>query len=132
MTTAPLKSSLAKIRELWEGERPDPAEIGDVLWPVFSEVVLAAEQGLEAGWRPISTAPKMKTILMWAATDIADDGRIRNWKMATGFWHSGYADHIDMSPWEWNGRQLAKYEVQPTHWMPLPAAPTPPTEAGEG
>jgi hypothetical protein len=84
-----------------------------------------AEQGMvvEQGWQPIETAPKMKTILLFAVTDIGEGGTVKNWKMATGFWHSGFVDHRDMSPWQWDGRQLAKYDIQPTHWRALPDAP---------
>ncbi len=75
-------------------------------------------------WRPIETAPKMKTLLLWAVTDIGEDGEIKNWKMATGSWHTGYENDATRTPWEWGGRQLMKYEIQPTHWQPLPAAPS--------
>jgi len=70
-------------------------------------------------WQPIETAPKMKVLLLWAATDIAYNGVILNWKMATGSWSSGH------EAWIWDGRLLASYEVQPTHWMPLPEPPRP-------
>lgn len=43
-------------------------------------------------WQPIETCPKMRTVLMFAVSDIADDGTVRNWKMATGAWHEGYED----------------------------------------
>ena len=76
-----------------------------------------------AEWRPIESAPTMRTILLFAVTDISEDGAIKNWKMATGFWHSGYAEDDRMSPWCWDGRQVAKYEIQPTHWQSLPRPP---------
>lgn len=72
-------------------------------------------------WQTIETAPRMQTILMFAVTDIADDGEARNWKMATGFWHSSNR------AWRWDGRGVRSYDIQPTHWMPLPA---PPAERG--
>jgi len=68
-------------------------------------------------WRPIETAPKMKNILLFAVSDLADDGRVRNWKMDTGYWHT------NAECWNWAGSQVRKYDVQPTHWMPLPAPP---------
>jgi hypothetical protein len=70
-----------------------------------------------ATWQPIETVPKMKNILLWAATDIGDDGAIRNWKMDTGYWSSG------AECWTWSGYQVRKYDIHPTHWQPLPAAP---------
>jgi hypothetical protein len=78
-------------------------------------------------WQPIETAPKMRTVLLCAVTDVAEDGRILNWKMATGSWQEGYcnarsrASHF--TPWKWDGFQLKTYDHQPTHWMPLPAPP---------
>lgn len=67
-------------------------------------------------WQTIETAPKMRTILLWAATHI-EDGVIKNWKMDTGFWFTGH------EAWSWEGRILAEYDVQPTHWQPLPEPP---------
>lgn len=73
-------------------------------------------------WQPIDTAPKMKTILLFAVTDIGEGGTVRNWRMGTGAWHTGWENDDKYSPWEW-GRQLYKYDVHPTHWMPLPDPP---------
>jgi hypothetical protein len=81
-------------------------------------------------WQPIDTAPKSKTILLFAITDVADDGRVRNWMMATGWWHTGYEDDSKVTQWCWDGHQVPKYGVQPTHWMPLPDAPNSPTIRG--
>jgi hypothetical protein len=79
-------------------------------------------------WQPIETAPKMRNILLFAVTHVKDDGTVGNWKMATGFWHTGYEnDTGGRTPWCWGDQQLGKYEVQPTHWMPLPAPPARPT-----
>lgn len=72
-------------------------------------------------WQPIETAPKMKTILLFAVTDTDDAGKVRNWRMGTGFWHSGYEE--DGSPWRWEGQQVRAWEAQPTHWQPLPEPP---------
>lgn len=64
-------------------------------------------------WRPIESAPQMKSILLFAIQDIETG----NWKMQTGFFHLGYDE------WEWEGRILKSYDVKPTHWMPLPKPP---------
>jgi hypothetical protein len=74
-------------------------------------------------WQPIETAPQMRTLLLFAVSDIADDGTVRNWKMATGSYHTGYEDDLGASPWYWDGHQLRVYELHPTHWMPLPDPP---------
>jgi hypothetical protein len=78
-------------------------------------------------WQPIETAPKMRTILLFAVTDLADDGTVLNWKTATGSWHTGYEDDRSkaqgLTPWEWDGHRVKVYELHPTHWMPLPDPP---------
>lgn len=78
-------------------------------------------------WQPIATAPKMRVLLLFAVSDVADDGTVRNWKMATGSYHTGYEDERSKergySPWSWDGHQLKVYELHPTHWMPLPDPP---------
>jgi hypothetical protein len=77
------------------------------------------------GWMPIATAPKMKVLLLFAVSDVDGNGAVRNWKMATGSYHTGYVDDEKYSPWEWDGRQLRSYDLQPTHWRPLPLPPQP-------
>jgi Protein of unknown function (DUF551) len=68
-------------------------------------------------WQLIKSAPKNKTVILWAATDVADNGEIKNWKMDTGYWSCA------AECWTWEGCQVRKYDVQPTHWMPLPEPP---------
>jgi hypothetical protein len=95
--------------------------------PVCPLIVKLLESAAEPQWQPIETAPKMRNILLFAVTDIAVDGTVKNWKMGTGSWHTGYEDALSMergyTPWTWNGDQVKVYEVQPTHWMPLPQGP---------
>ena len=76
-------------------------------------------------WQPIETAPKMKTVLLFAVTDVAEDGRVRNWQMGTGFYHEGWTDarNNGASPWEWEGHHVQPWQPLPTHWMPLPMPP---------
>lgn len=73
-----------------------------------------------AEWWTVSSAPEMKVILLWGVTDRGPNGEIRNWKMATGCRHVGYKGD---KWWEWDGRTLADYDHQPTHWMYLPEPP---------
>jgi hypothetical protein len=68
-------------------------------------------------WRTIDSAPVQRLLLLWALAD-TETG---NWKMATGFWMPGYRD--EPGCWEWEGRRLKPYDLQPTHWMPLPNPP---------
>jgi len=80
-------------------------------------------------WRDIETAPKMRTILLFAVTDVDEHGTVKNWKMATGSWNEGYEDERSkaqgLTPWEWDGHRVRVYEIHPTHWMPLPKPPVP-------
>lgn len=68
-------------------------------------------------WQPISTAPKMKNIILFAFMHHMVGTR-RNWRMGSGFWHTG------MERWIWEGEQIhSSYVTQPTHWRPLPEPP---------
>ncbi len=51
-------------------------------------------------WQPIETAPKMRTIMLFAVTSTDPP----NWKMATGFLRKGYQGEPDA--WEWDGRRV--------------------------
>lgn len=122
--TPPLPAEVERIAQRLS-DLVERAPDDDVL--VFHRGLIAVAASLlsrwPGGWRPIETAPKMKTIMLFAVTDRSEDGAVKNWKMETGFWHSGFVDHHDMSPWRWCGRQLATYDVQPTHWSQLPEPP---------
>jgi hypothetical protein len=72
-------------------------------------------QNSTTGWQPIETAPLQKILLLFAVTDISENGEVRNWKMATGS-----ADHRG---WLWGGHMVQPWDVVPTHWMPLPEPP---------
>ncbi len=67
-------------------------------------------------WRGIESAPKMKTILLFAVTDNMD-GKVKNWKMATGWFSDG------MQVWNWDGHYVTGFDPKPTHWQPLPEPP---------
>ena len=86
-----------------------------------------AESPALGEWRPIESAPKMQTIILFAVTEQFADGSPQNWKMATGAWHTGYdcetSRAAGYTPWTWDGRQLKTYDVQPTHWLPIPSPP---------
>jgi len=118
----------AALAAWYPGEWPDD--------PVFADTDFAAEQRSEmraaltaaapymgGGWQPIETAPKMKNVLLWAATDVDEEGRVRNWKMGTGFYHTGWENDRGDSPWNWEGQHIAPWDATPTHWKPLPEPP---------
>ncbi|AHE52662.1 DUF551 domain-containing protein [Sphingomonas sanxanigenens] len=74
-------------------------------------------------WQDIGTAPKMREILLWADTSAPS---FSNWRMASGY----YSDAHDA--WIWGGEVVREWAHPPTHWMPLPEPPTPPTTTDEG
>jgi hypothetical protein len=100
--------------KVWTGEPCGQAENG---WPFQTCYPIEP-------WRPIETAPKMKNIILWAATDVSDSGEIKNWKMETGYWNAG------AETWVWGGSQVRKYDIQPTHWLPMPPPPAGTDEDG--
>jgi hypothetical protein len=61
-----------------------------------------------SGWMPIESAPKPSGRLLLAAEG----------QTCYGHWYSTY------SRWEYDGYAFGNPKSQPTHWMPLPAAPT--------
>lgn len=76
-------------------------------------------------WHPLETAPHSKTLLLWGPTDHDDAGRVRNWKMETGYkliLSSGIAQ------WYWQGK-IRPYDPMPTHWASLPPPPIVPFPA---
>ena len=65
-------------------------------------VIIARQRPAEGpqGWQPIATCPRMQTVLLFAFTENG-----ANWKMASGFWHTGYEDDASagggFTPWHW-------------------------------
>lgn len=83
---------------------------------------LLAAFGAEAEppWQPMETCPRGRIVLMFGVTDRHDDGRVANWKKATG--------SLDFTNGEltWDGSRVDKpYMHRPTHWMYLPPSPPP-------
>lgn len=92
---------------------------------------------LPDGWKPISSAPKDGSLILLGCPDEGPDGRPE--LSLPGYWIKGWCDapddmgqddgwvdvqHTDFYP----GRSFGNPDYmrkgsQPTHWMPLPAAP---------
>ncbi len=114
--TPPLSNLVEELRALRGIAFPSTRELEQV-WRALP-TLLSALEGEKEGWQDIATAPKQKVILLWALTD-TETG---NYKMATGYWMPGFGD--EPGAWEWEGRRLKAYDVQPTHWQPLPVPPS--------
>jgi hypothetical protein len=80
-------------------------------------------------WQPIETAPKDRPVLLWRSdADVTEGGAISIGVMgATGKWAAMTdGDLID----EIKSGSTWTYIDGPTHWMPLPAPPANPVDAG--
>ncbi len=74
---------------------------------------------VEARWQPIETAPKDGTeVVLWCGQPVC--GRIST-------------DHLDpeRTPQGWTMDVTWPGMIEPTHWMPLPSAPSIPSGRGE-
>lgn len=85
------------------------------------------------GWRPIATAPKDKTRVLVAVPDREFDG----FTVGEAYFDP---DNFD-GDWWWAGTSAVEHFDtpisdcmwhEPSHWMPLPAAPAAPTAQMEG
>jgi|ERR1700723_33065 len=73
----------------------------------------ASQRASRAAWQPIETAPRDGKIVLLFGRDADGD----NWKMKTGSWNRFE------NQWYWDGRTIKGYDIQPSHWQPLPEPP---------
>lgn len=93
--------------------------IRDVLRAIADEKEKAEAERDAARWQPIETAPKDGTLVdLWAGERIADCA----WNVPSNCW-------AERSVSSFSGRPYWAVVNNPTHWMPLPAAPTNPEDA---
>lgn len=99
-------------------ESSDEGEFNGTSWNERAAIRAIAAPGVAQGWQPIESAPKDGTevILLEGA------------RVGAAFWVSWSSSHTEEagSGWSicWDGDDWHK----PTHYMPLPAAPSPTTE----
>jgi hypothetical protein len=70
--------------------------------------VEAADREANGGWQPIETAPKDGTMLLVRSPDMSPYPSAAKWSLSENRW-------VEYVTSDW---------CDPTHWMPLPAAPT--------
>jgi hypothetical protein len=83
--------------------------------------VEAAEREANGGWQPIETAPKDAMILLFRPT-APEWGVVSQGKWEQQSHHKRGKPYWDM--WIKIGSTIESRRHVPTHWMPLPAAPT--------
>ncbi len=97
-------------------------ETDDEFWETLAERISAADAVVAPeGWRPIETAPKDgRDFLVW------------NWenRIRKARWYERADNDLGISLYDSDGVNTFKGGIQPTHWMPLPQAPSP-SEAKE-
>lgn len=75
------------------------------------------------GWQDISTAPKDEVILLYGLLDPHPTERHLHTRLDEPKRFTGYWDEID-DAWCPVGSTWEGPWIEPTHWIPLPAAPT--------
>lgn len=79
-------------------------------------------------WQPIDTAPKTglaETILLWVPSLHGTGGPVlAHWAYGDG---DGMMPAFGPSWFWWSGYDFRELQQRPTHWMPLPAPPVPPS-----
>jgi len=94
------------------------------------DAALRRIDGLNAqheGWQPIETAPKDGTVVLLLSPEGEDEGHWEEVRYCVlgspqGAFGAGWVDSTNNLP--------IYAEFEPTHWMPLPAAPDSATSAG--
>jgi len=70
-------------------------------------------------WQPIETAPKDRRILLYQSGGGGEYYTPAWQKIFTGFWWDDWYENEHF----WTADEDRGFEVNPTHWMPLPAPP---------
>lgn len=81
-------------------------------------------------WQPIEAAPKDgRCILLWLAKWAGEINGVHHCQrpddaVAVGWWRNGSARYPGDDWWELSGGDAYAVWGQPTHWQPLPDAPS--------
>jgi len=86
---------------------------------------MSALRPTDTGWRDIATAPKDGTeVLLWAVTFAGEiSGPVESRGPIIGSFSDGLSDFAGNDWWDVPSATYASW-CKPTHWMPLPPAPT--------
>jgi hypothetical protein len=105
--------------EDWVAREGRLAQYGDDVHPV--EAAMRDHDEGMTGWQPIETAPKDAMILLFRPT-APEWGRVAQGKWDTQKYHKRPNPYWEY--WIKVGGTTESRSDAPTHWMPLPAAPT--------
>lgn len=78
-----------------------------------------------ADWQPIETAPKDGSVIDLWADAWGGPRRYPNCRWRADEWLDDYERCWEQEYSEAMGAYHARYEFEPTHWMPLPPPPHP-------
>ena len=111
----------ADLIKTLEGERDRQYEFNAEMIAKYaaleSQLAAAIEAGKADKWQSIETAPREGRMFIGFAIVDTQTG---NWRMAI-ISHNRYRE-VGMGESGWVG--WPRYSIEPTHWMPLPAAPS--------
>lgn len=95
---------------------------GAIMDKALEAAIEAYEAARAEGWQPIETAPVNKSVLVYIPNaEHYGEGVYRGLQVDMGTGRR----------WQVNGLHMGRdcgHDQQPTHWMPLPSAPQPPSE----
>lgn len=85
----------------------------------------AERRGAEKQWQPIETAPKDGTKILGFAPHPHITANDPSFRAVIMWWRKAYAKGGKReSEWPWRSVENDSAAGHPTHWMPLPPAPT--------
>lgn len=145
-----MKSTLEQFNELIGDDKESPIErlrlfcsiaMNNQDWldvePFFDALATQPQAPQGGGWQPIETAPKDgRTMLLGCSNSHKKWRTMRGQWMSEAYIDENWEDPDDATPGWYEtvveGDDIPNcWYITPTHWQPLPAAPTETPEAGK-